>query len=131
MRRIPVDGTRVRFIGTGKHAARAVYAELSDGSRKRVPDAQDKDDNGRPIWVVDVMVDDPDADRAEIASVKVAMYEVPSTTLGQEVKFIGLTALPYVMQGSNRVALSFTAEGMEGAGQVTRGGDKNRTENAA
>ena len=44
MRRIPVDATRIRFIGTGKSAARAKYAELADGSRKRVPDAQDTDD---------------------------------------------------------------------------------------
>lgn len=117
MRRIPVDTTRVRFLGTGKVAERAKYAELSDGSRRRVPDAQDTDDQGRPIWIIDVLVDDPDADRAEIAGVKVATYEVPSTKLGQEVRFVNLVALPYVQQGTNRVALSFSAEGLEGAGQ--------------
>jgi len=123
MRRIPVDTTRVRFVGTGKAAARAKYAELSDGSRKRVPDAQDTNEAGVPVWTVDVLVDDPDADRAEVASVKVAAYEVPTTVLGQEVKFLGLSALPYVLQGSSRVALSFTAEGLEGIGQVARGKD--------
>ena len=46
MRRIPVDSTKVKFISIGKSAARAKYAELSDGSRKRVPDAQDTDDQG-------------------------------------------------------------------------------------
>jgi hypothetical protein len=40
MRRIPVDCTRVRFLGTGKVAERAKYAELSDGTRRRVPDAR-------------------------------------------------------------------------------------------
>jgi hypothetical protein len=124
MRRIPVDTTRVRFVGTGKSAARAVYAELSDGSRKRVPDSHDKDDQGRPMWTIDVLVDDPDAERAEVAAVKVASFEVPVTRLGQEVKFVGLTALPYVASGTNRVALSFSAEGMEGAGQVPRGAEK-------
>jgi hypothetical protein len=119
MRRIPVDTTRVRFVGTGKAAARAKYAELADGTRKRVPDAQDTDDQGRPMWVVDVLVDDPDADRAEVAAVKVASYEVPTTRLGQEVKFVGLTALPYVQQGTSRVALSFSAESIEGIGQVS------------
>jgi hypothetical protein len=64
-----------------------------------------------------VLVDDPDADRAEVASVKVASYEVPATKLGQEVKFIGLTALPYVAQGTSRVALSFQAESIEGIGK--------------
>ena len=49
---------------------------------------------------------------------KVAAYEVPVTRLGEEVRFVGLTALPYVLQGSNRVALSFTAESIEGIGQV-------------
>jgi hypothetical protein len=29
MRRIPVDTTRVRFVGTGKSAARAQYAVLA------------------------------------------------------------------------------------------------------
>jgi hypothetical protein len=118
MRRIPVDATRVRFLGTGKAAARAKYAELSDGSRRRVPDAQDTNDAGVPMWTVDVIADDPDSDRAEICSVKIASYEVPETRLGQEVKFIGMTALPYVLQGSNRVALSFNAESIEGIGQV-------------
>jgi hypothetical protein len=73
------------------------------------------------MWTIDVLVDDPDNDRAEVASVKVAAFEVPVTRLGQEVRFVGLTALPYVAQGSNRVGLSFTAESIEGIGQVVRG----------
>lgn len=113
MRRIPVDCARVRFLGTGKAAARAKYAELSDGSRKRVPDSHDTDDQGRPLWTVDVIVDDPDADRAEIAGVKIASFEVPEVKLGEEVRFSGLTVLPYVAQGTGRVSLSFTAEGIE------------------
>lgn len=115
MRAIPVDTNRVRFIATGKHAARAVYAELTDGSRKRVPDSHDKDENGCPMWTVDVLVDDPEADRAEVAGVKIASYEVPETRLGEEVRFIGLVAVPYVAQGTNRVAMSYRAEGIERA----------------
>jgi hypothetical protein len=49
MRRIPVDTSRVRFVGTGKSATRAKYAELSDGSRRRVPDAQDTNEDGVPL----------------------------------------------------------------------------------
>lgn len=112
MRRIPVDTTRVRLLGTGKTAARAAYAELSDGSRRRIPDAQDKNENGVPLWVVDCLLAD-DADRAEIVSVKVASYDEPKTELGKEVRFRGLTALPYVQQGTNRVALSFSADGID------------------
>jgi hypothetical protein len=76
-----------------------------------------------PCGRIDVLVDDREAERAEVAAVKVAMHEVPVTRLGQEVKFVGLTALPYVASGTNRVALSFS-EGMEGAGQVPRGAEK-------
>jgi hypothetical protein len=79
-----------------------------------VPDAQDADDQGRPGWVIDCLADDPDADRAAICSVKVyAAYEVPEFRLGQEVRFVGLTCLPYVMNGQNRVSLSFSADGFE------------------
>jgi hypothetical protein len=113
MRRIPVDTSAVRFIATGKGAARAKYAELSDGSRRRVPDAHETDDEGKTIFVVDCMVDDPDAERAEIASVKVAAWEEPVTTFGQVVEFEGLVALPYVMNGSSRVAISFSATGIK------------------
>lgn len=115
MRRIPVDTSKVTFVGTGKCAARAKYAELSDGSRKRIPDAQDTNDEGVPMWIVDVLVDDDDADRAEVISVKVASYEEPVTAKWQPVKFRNLVALGYVAQGTNRVAYSFSADGIEGA----------------
>ena len=47
MRRILGDDTiRVRFVSTGKAAAHAKYAKLSDGSRKRVADAQDTNEPG-------------------------------------------------------------------------------------
>lgn len=117
MRRIPVDTTKVQFVGTGKTAARAKYAELSDGSRKRIPDAQDSNAEGVPMWVVDVLVDDDDADRAEVVSVKVASFEEPSTTKWQPVRFRNLIALGYVAQGTNRVAFSFTADAIEAAGK--------------
>lgn len=115
MRRIPVDTTKVAFIGTGKAAARAKYAELSDGSRRRVPDAQDTNDDGVPMWVVDVLVDDDDADRAEVIGVKVASYEEPVTAKWQPVRFVNLVALGYVAQGTGRVAYSFTADAIETA----------------
>jgi hypothetical protein len=120
MRRIPVDTTRVQFIGTGKTAARAQYAELADGSRRRVPDAQDKNEHGVPMWVVDVLVDDDEADRAEVVSVKVASWDEPRTEKWKPVRFTGLVALGYVAQGTNRVAYSFTADAIEGAGQTAK-----------
>jgi hypothetical protein len=111
MRRIPVDATKVRFIATGKAAPVSKYAELADGQRRRVPDSHDTDTAGRPRWVIDCMVDDPDADRAEIAGVKVGSHEVPEFRLGDEVRFVGLVAVPWVKDG--RVALSYQAESVE------------------
>jgi hypothetical protein len=106
MRRIPIDSSKVRFISTGKAAARAQYAELADGSRRRVPDSHDTDDQGRPLWVIDCLIDGDDGDRAQIASVKVASFDVPEFRLGDEVRFSGLVAVPYMQQGSNRSPLA-------------------------
>ncbi|ODU05556.1 MAG: hypothetical protein ABS81_07280 [Pseudonocardia sp. SCN 72-86] len=109
--------SRCRFVGTGKVAERAEYVELSNGERRRSGNQAKDETTGLPLYVVDVLVDDPDSDRAEIVGVKVASHDQPRTELGKEVKFRGLVALPYVMQGTNRVALSFTAEGIEGQGK--------------
>jgi hypothetical protein len=114
MRTIPVDTTKIDFISTGKAAARAEYVELSDGSRRRSGN-QAKDESGMPLWVVDVFVDDPEADRAEVVGVKVASWDEPIPPKFQKVKFRNLVAVPYVDQRSNRVALSFRADGIEGA----------------
>ncbi|MGD9527758.1 hypothetical protein [Pseudonocardia sp.] len=112
MRTIPVSPD-VTFIGTGKAAARAAYAELSDGSRKRIPGEQAKNDDGVPLYVVDVLYLSEDSDRAEICGVRIASWEPPATTVGQIVKFRNLVAVPYVDGRSGRVALSFRAEGIE------------------
>ena len=50
-------------------------------------------------------------------SVKICPFEVPEVKFGEEVRFNGLTVLPYVLQGTNRVSLSFTAEGIERPGR--------------
>ncbi|BBG04589.1 MULTISPECIES: hypothetical protein [Pseudonocardia] len=131
MRRIPVDTARVAFVGTGKTAARAKYAELADGSRRRVPDAQDTNDEGVPMWTVDVLVDDDEADRAEVVSVKVASYDEPRTEKWQPVAFRNLVAFGYVAQGSNRVAYSFTADAIEGPVSGRKGAQNHGEQNAA
>ncbi|GAA4674288.1 hypothetical protein GCM10023215_02310 [Pseudonocardia yuanmonensis] len=113
MRAIPVDTSRVQFLATGKAVARAVYAELTDGSRRRVPDRQEMNDDGVPMWTLDVLVDDPDADRAEVVGVKVASYDEPAVEKFRPVQFVNLVAVPYVQQGTNRVAISMRADGIE------------------
>lgn len=113
MRTLPIDASRMTLVGTGKTAARAKYAELADGSRKRVPDAQDANADGVPIWIVDCLLDDEDADRAEVVSVKVASFDEPKVDKWAPVRFRGLVALGYVAQGANRVSYSFTADGID------------------
>ncbi|WP_344027763.1 hypothetical protein [Pseudonocardia kongjuensis] len=115
MRTIPIDTNRVAFIGTGKGAARAEYVELSDGSRKRSGN-QDKNEHGVPLWVIDVLVDDDEADRAEVVAVKIASHDEPRTEKWKPVRFVNLVAVPYVAQGTGRVALSMRADGIEGQG---------------
>ncbi|SFO52765.1 hypothetical protein SAMN05216207_107815 [Pseudonocardia ammonioxydans] len=117
MREIPVDTTKVQFIGTGKSAARAEYAQLSDGSTRRTGE-QATDDHGVPIWVVDVLVDDDDADRAEIAGVRVASYDEPQTPKWQPVKFRNLRCKPWADSSGNftKVAFSWLADGIDGQG---------------
>lgn len=124
MRAIPIDTNRVTFLGTGKGSARAEYVELSDGTRKRSGE-QARDDNGVPLWVVDVLVDDDEADRAEVAGVKIASYDEPQVEKFKPVKFVNLVAVPYVDRGSNRVAMSFRADGIEG-GQARKGGHEGQ-----
>jgi len=113
MRWIPVDTERVTFIGTSKTAEVAEYVELSNGERKRSGGQAKDQDSGMPLWVVDVMVMDPDAPRAEIVGVKVASYDEPQTVMGQPVKFHGLRALGYVMNGQSRVSYTFRADGID------------------
>jgi hypothetical protein len=84
MRQIPVDTTQVKFIGTGKGVARAKYSdEDAQGNRKRIKDQFETDDQGRTIYVVDCLVQDDDAERAEIASVKVPGFSEPTCVRGR------------------------------------------------
>ncbi|MBC3191670.1 hypothetical protein H7X46_11420 [Pseudonocardia sp. C8] len=121
MREIPVDSTKVQFIGTGKAAARAEYGELSDGSRRRTGN-QAVDDNGVPVWVVDVIVDDDDADRAEIAGVRVSSYDEPTTEKWRPVRFVNLRVKPWADTGGNftKIAFSWLADGIEASGTAGR-----------
>ena len=115
MRAIPVDTTRVQFIGTGKCAERAEYAELSDGSRRRTGQQAKDPESGLPMWVVDCLVDDDDARRAEVVGVAVASAIEPECPKGRPVVFRGLTATVYVDRASGQAKVSLRAAGIESA----------------
>lgn len=111
MATLPLDGTKIVLIATGKVRPVAVYAEMADGSNKRVPGAQEQTDAGVPVWAVDVQLDDDDANRTEAVSVKVPSHDEPRPAKWQPVTFVGLTCKPYIPSGSRQVALSMRAEG--------------------
>lgn len=112
MRNLPIDSTQISLISSGKCMPKAEYAELSDGSRKRVPGKQAVDrESGMPLWVVDCYVDDDEEEgRAEIVGVTVAQYERPQVTKFQPIEFVGLVASGYVRDG--RVQFTFRAIGV-------------------
>ncbi len=112
MRNIPVDTSRLTLLASGKLMPKAEYAELSDGSRRRVPDAQAKDrETGLPLWVVDCFLDDDEEEgRAEVVGVTVAMREKPQVQKFRPVHFEGLVASAYVRDG--RTAFTFRATGI-------------------
>lgn len=114
--RLPIDGNALTFIATGKYRPVKEYAELADGSRRAIPDSQAKNDAGLPIWTVDAMLDDDEADRAEPIGVKVATATEPQPPKYQPISFTGLVCTPYVDRRTNRVGLSFSATGIATAG---------------
>lgn len=111
--RLPLDGSKITFVATGKYRPVREYGELADGSRRMIPDSQASKD-GLPLWTVDVMIADDDSDRDEAVGVKVASANEPQPPRYQAIAFTGLTCMPYVDRRTNRVALSFQADGIAG-----------------
>lgn len=112
MRSIPVDLFRCTLIGTGKVSSKAEYVELSDGSRKASGNQAKDEATGLPLWVVDVLVDDDDARRAEVVGVTVPCADEPVTPKWRPVGFHNVTATVYVDRSSGRAMVSMKAEGM-------------------
>jgi hypothetical protein len=118
MRSLPVDLTRVTFIGSGKVIAKAEYVELSNGER-RASGNQAKDDAGTPLWTLDVYVDDDEARRAEAIGVTVASYDEPECPKWKPVHFRDMTANIYLDKSSGRPAVSLRAEGMRDQASIS------------
>lgn len=112
MRNIPIDSSRLSLLASGKLMAKAEYAEMSDGTRKRVPGMQATDrETGLPLWVVDCFLDDDEEEgRAEIVGVTVACREKPVVHKLRPIAFVDLVASAYVRDG--RTAFTFRASGV-------------------
>lgn len=111
MANLPIDASKITLVATGKVRPVAVYAEQADGSKVRVPGAQEKSDFGMPLWAVDVLLDDDDANRAEAISVKVPSADEPVVPKFQPVQFSGLTCKPWKGR-TGQVELSMRAESL-------------------
>ena len=116
MRWIPVNTDAFPFLGTGTGAAKAEYVQLGapgDPAQKRVRSGnQETDkDSGLPLWVLDVIVQDPDSGRTEVVGVKVAAAVQPETVFGQPVRFLNLRCMGYV--SGNFVQYTFRADGVD------------------
>lgn len=75
LRNLPVDATRLGLISTGHVTARAVWAELSDGSRRPVPGKQAVNEDGTPLWTIGALA--PTAERPEVIEIEVASHDEP------------------------------------------------------
>jgi hypothetical protein len=115
MRSIPVDLSRCNLIGTGKVSSKAEHVELSDGQRRASGNQQKDPDSGLPLWVIDVLVDDDDARRAEVVGVTVPSSIEPDCPKWRPVQFRNVTATIYMDRQSGRATVSLKAEGMESA----------------
>jgi hypothetical protein len=113
MRSIPVDTTRCVFVGTGKASPKSEWVELSDGSRRASGEQARDEVTGLPLWVVDVLVDDDDARRAEVVGVTVPSADEPVTPKWRPVPFHDVTATIYVDRASGRAQVSLRAGGVE------------------
>lgn len=121
MRQIPVDASKIRLISAGDTVETvAEYVELSDGGRRRSGN-QAKNDDGVPMWVVYAFVPAEQGERPEMVKIKVASREEPQPgAFGDVLEFADLFAIPYVDQGTTRVALSFRCSGVRVAGGKVR-----------
>jgi len=113
MRTIPIDLSRCTLIGTGKVSQKAEYVELSDGSRKASGNQAKDPDSRLPLWVIDVLVDDEDARRAEVLGVTVPSADEPDAPKWKPVMFRNATATIYVDRASGRAQVSVKAEGVD------------------
>jgi hypothetical protein len=116
MRALPIDTNALRMLATGEVLPVAVWAELSDGSRRPVPGGQEKTDEGVPLWTVSVLVPPAvEGDRAELVSVRVASWDRPGVQEFTPVRFDGLVCRVSVNKRSGQLAQYWEARGIVGA----------------
>lgn len=93
MRTLPIDSARLTALAASAMPLPVqVWAELSDGSRRPVPDQQAQNEAGVPLWTIDALTPGTEGERAEVISVQVASESRPVIQHLQPVPFVGLSA---------------------------------------
>jgi hypothetical protein len=118
---LPIDANRMTLLAMSGARPAPAYAELADGSTRAVPGEQGRNADGVNLWQVDtVMPGDADDERGRMmtATIKIAQRDRPVVTPGMPVKFAELAVTPYVDRQSGRVALSWSAAGIEAPAAV-------------
>lgn len=118
MRNAPIDAGRVKMISTGTVSAVDEWVKLSDDTRRRSGN-QAKDENGRLLWNVEVIVPGDDSDRTEVTRVTVAGDEPKPGSFGDLVEFVGLVMRVWVTR-DGKLGQGFTADGIKPRGAMAR-----------
>jgi hypothetical protein len=103
MNNLPLDTTRISCIAAGE-----TY-EMTDEKGN-----QSLTKEGQPLWYVPVLFSTA-KQRPELLRVKIASQSAPKVSPGQQVKFVGLVAIVWEMNGKRGV--SFKADRFEIARQ--------------
>ncbi|MDN5917377.1 MAG: hypothetical protein L0I76_20145 [Pseudonocardia sp.] len=119
MRSYPIDAARVRLISTGNVNAVPAWVELADGSRRPDPNGrQEADDQGRPLWRIEVITpadEGDDRDKTAVAEITIASQDQPDVgTFGELLTFESLIVTPgYLNKKSGQLtAARWTASGI-------------------
>lgn len=87
----------------------------------RATGAQKADRAGSPRWIIDVLAAGGEGRAPEVVSVKISASTPPTALVGQPVRFQGLRARQWAMEG--RAGLSVSAERVEGPAPAVRRGE--------
>lgn len=110
MRAYPIDAERCRLISTGTCTPVTKWIELSDGSRRPDPQGrQDEDEQGRPLWRVEIILpadEGDERDKTGVTEILIASKDAPDAgAFGDLLTFEGLTMSPgYVSKKTGQLS---------------------------
>lgn len=109
-----VDSSRQELRATGVIEPAPVWEQTSEGKR-RPTDAQDRDEKGLPLWLVEVMYASEMFGRQQTvtANVLVPSPAMPTLPAFEPVPFEGLTVNVYANRNGGGVRESWAAEGIK------------------